>query len=127
MIRRPPRSTLFPYTTLFRSHSHRVEALYARVPGLVVVAPGTPYDAKGLLKTSIRCDDPVIFLESELMLNDRGEVPDGEYTLPLGEADVKKAGEDVTIVTWGKCVKMALKAAQVLAEQHEIDAEVLDL
>src|SRR5688572_30921188 len=78
MIRRPPRSTLFPYTTLFRSHSHRVEALYARVPGLIVVAPSTPFDAKGLLKTSIRCDDPVIFLESELMLNDRGEVPRSE-------------------------------------------------
>jgi pyruvate dehydrogenase E1 component beta subunit len=109
------------------THSHRVDILYARTPGLVVVAPGTPYDAKGLLKTAIRCDDPVCFLESELMLNDRGEVPDGEYTIPLGVADVKKEGEDVTIVTWGKCLKMALKAAQVLAEQHEIDAEVLDL
>src|SRR5205085_11571490 len=69
------------------THSHRVDALYSRVPGLVVVAPGTPYDAKGLLKASIRCDDPVIFLESELMLKDMGEVPEGEYTLPLGVAD----------------------------------------
>ena len=109
------------------THSHRVDILYARTPGLVVVAPGTPYDAKGLLKSSIRCDDPVCFLESELMLNDRGEVPDGAYTIPLGVADVKKEGEDCTIVTWGKCLKMALKAAQTLAEQHDIDAEVLDL
>jgi pyruvate dehydrogenase E1 component beta subunit len=109
------------------THSHRVDILYARTPGLVVVAPGTPYDAKGLLKSAIRCDDPVCFLESELMLNDRGEVPDGDYTIPLGVAEVKKEGEDVTIVTWGKCLKMALKAAQVLAEQHDIDAEVLDL
>jgi pyruvate dehydrogenase E1 component beta subunit len=109
------------------THSHRVDLLYARVPGLVVLAPGTPRDAKGLLKTAIRCDDPVIFLESELMLNDRGEVPEGEFTIPIGVADVKKSGEDVTIVTWGKCLKMALKAAQVLADEHEIDAEVLDL
>src|SRR4029450_7383350 len=72
------------------THSHRVEALYSRVPGLVVVAPSTPYDAKGLLKTSIRCDDPVIFLESELMLNERGDVPEGEFTVPIGVADVKQ-------------------------------------
>src|ERR1043165_5058300 len=74
------------------THSHRVDLLYSRVPGLVVVAPSTPYDAKGLLKTAIRCDDPVIFLESELMLNDRGEVPDHEYTLPLGVANVERQG-----------------------------------
>src|SRR5213075_2915650 len=71
------------------THSHRVEALYARVPGLIVVAPSTPYDAKGLLKTAIRCDDPVMFLESEVMLADKGEVPDEEYTIPIGEADIK--------------------------------------
>lgn len=109
------------------THSHRVEALYARVPGLVVVAPSTPYDAKGLLKTAIRCDDPVIFLESELMLNDRGEVPEGEYTLPLGVADVKRPGADVTLVAWSKCVKLCLKAAEELAERHQIDAEVVDV
>src|SRR5688572_29748907 len=125
MIRRPPRSTLFPYTTLFRSHSHRVEALYARVPGLIVVAPSTPYDAKGLLKTSIRCDDPVIFLESELMLNDRGEVPEEEYTIPIGVADVKREGQDVTLATWGKCVKLCMKAAEEL-EKQDISAEVVD-
>ena len=109
------------------THSHRVEALYARVPGLIVLSPSTPYDAKGLLKSAIRCDDPVIFLESELMLNDRGEVPEGDYTIPIGIADVKKPGDDVTIVTYGKITKMVLKAAQVLAEHHDIDAEVIDL
>ncbi len=109
------------------THSHRVDLLYARVPGLVVVAPGTPYDAKGLLKTSIRCDDPVFFLESEMMLNDRGDVPSEEYTVPLGVADIKRRGEDVTLVTWGKCVKLTLKAANILEEQHDIDAEVVDL
>src|SRR5205823_13475948 len=109
------------------THSHRVDLLYARVPGLVVVAPSTPYDAKGLLKTAIRCDDPVIFLESELMLNDRGEIPEGEYTVPLGVADVKKAGTDVTIICWSKMVKLCLKAALELAEKDGIDAEVIDL
>jgi pyruvate dehydrogenase E1 component beta subunit len=107
------------------THSHRVEALYSRVPGLVVVAPSTPYDAKGLLKTSIRSDDPVIFLESELMLNDVGEVPEGEYTLPIGVADIKREGDDVTLVTWGKCVKLCLKAAEEL-EKHDISAEIID-
>lgn len=109
------------------THSHRVDALYARVPGLIVVAPSTPYDAKGLLKTSIRCDDPVVFLESELMLNDRGEVPDEEYTVPIGVADVKKEGSDVTILCWSKMVKMCLNAARQLAENEQIDAEVIDL
>jgi pyruvate dehydrogenase E1 component beta subunit len=108
------------------THSHRVDALYSRVPGLIVVAPSTPFDAKGLLKSSIRCDDPVIFLESELMLNDRGEVPDHEYTVPLGKADIKKEGSDVTILCWSKMVKLCLKAAVVLAED-EIDAEIIDL
>lgn len=108
------------------THSHRVDALYARVPGLVVLAPSTPYDAKGLLKAAIRCDDPVMFLESELMLNDRGEVPDGDYTLPIGKADIKKAGKDVTIICWSKMVKLCLKAASDLAEQG-VDAEVIDV
>src|SRR5438477_8693541 len=109
------------------THSHRVDALYSRVPGLVVIAPSTPYDAKGLLKTSIRCDDPVIFLESEIMLADKGEVPDEEYTIPIGRADVKKPGDDVTIISWGKVTKMVLKAALDLAEKHDIDAEVIDV
>ncbi len=108
------------------THSHRMESVYARVPGLVVVAPSTPFDAKGLLKSSIRCDDPVIFLESEMMLNDRGEVPDGEYLVPLGVADVKRGGKDVTIISWGKCMKYAVKAAAML-ESEGIDAEIIDL
>lgn len=108
------------------THSHRVDAMYSRVPGLIVVAPSTPYDAKGLLKSSIRCDDPVIFLESELMLNDRGEVPEQEYLIPLGKADVKKPGDDVTILCWSKCVKLCLKAAMELAGEG-IDAEVIDV
>jgi pyruvate dehydrogenase E1 component beta subunit len=109
------------------THSHRMESVYARIPGLIVIAPSTPYDAKGLLKAAIRCDDPVIFLESEMMLNDRGDVPDGDYTIPIGKADVKKCGDDVTLITWGKVTKMVLKAAQELAEKHDIDAEVIDL
>lgn len=108
------------------THSHRVDALYSRVPGLVVIAPSTPYDAKGLLKSAIRCDDPVIFLESEIMLADKGEVPDEEYTLPIGKADIKKAGDDVTIVCWSKCVKLCLKAAMELGKEG-IDAEVIDV
>lgn len=109
------------------THSHRVDALYSRVPGLVVAAPATPYDAKGLLKSAIRCDDPVIFLESELMLADKGEVPAGEYLIPLGKADIKQPGEDVTIVCWSKMVKLCLNAAKQLEEQEGISAEVVDL
>lgn len=108
------------------THSHRMEAVYSRIPGLVVVCPSTPYDAKGLLKTSIRCDDPVIFLESEMILNDRGEVPAETYTLPLGVADIKRSGKDVTILSWGKCMKHSLKAAALL-ENENLDAEVIDL
>lgn len=108
------------------THSHRVEALYARVPGLIVIAPSTPYDAKGLLKAAIRCDDPVVFLESEMILNDRGEVPDEEYVLPIGVADIKRPGNDVTLVTYSKVTKTVLQAAEALAEQG-IDAEVIDL
>jgi pyruvate dehydrogenase E1 component beta subunit len=108
------------------THSHRVDALYARVPGLVVIAPSTPYDAKGLLKTAIRCDDPVIFLESEIMLADRGEVPAEDYTLPIGVADIKKEGDDITVVCWSKCVKLCLKAAMELAKEG-IDAEIIDV
>jgi pyruvate dehydrogenase E1 component beta subunit len=109
------------------THSHRMEAVYARIPGLVVVAPSTPYSAKGLLKSAIRCDDPVIFLESEMMLNDRGEVPADEYTLPLGIANVEKTGNDVTIISYGKTMRTCRTAVQKLAEEHDIDAELIDL
>ena len=86
-------------TSLGQRTAIAMERCTAAMPGLVVVAPSTPYDAKGLLKTAIRCDDPVIFLESEMMLNDRGEVPAEEYTLPIGVADIKQAGQDVTIIS----------------------------
>lgn len=108
------------------THSHRVEALYARVPGLVVIAPSTPKDAKGLLKSAIRCDDPVCFLESEKMLNDKGDVPEGEYTIPIGVADVKREGKDLTILCWSQTVKPCLSAAEKLAADG-IEAEVIDL
>ena len=111
---------------LAATHSHRVDALYARIPGLIVVAPSTPYDARGLLKTSIRSDDPVIFLESEIVLNETGEVPDAEYTLPLGVADIKRPGSSVTLICWSKMVKLCLKAAAEL-EADNIHAEVIDL
>src|ERR1700722_11807252 len=84
------------------THSHRMESVYARIPGLVVVAPSTPAQAKGLLKTSIRCDDPVIFLESEKILNEVGEVPDGEFLLPIGKANVEREGKDVTVISYGR-------------------------
>jgi pyruvate dehydrogenase E1 component beta subunit len=108
------------------THSHRVDALYARVPGLIVVAPSNPYDAKGLLKTSIRSDDPVIFLESEIMLAEKMEVPSEEYLLPIGVAEVRRPGEDVTVLCWSKMVKLCMKAAEQL-EQEGISAEVIDL
>jgi len=112
---------------LAATHSHRVDAVFSRVPGLVVIAPSSPYDAKGLLKSAIRCDDPVIFLESEIMLADKGEVPEEEYTLPIGVADIKRPGSDVTLICWSKMVKLCLNAAAELQQQHGIDAEVLDL
>ena len=84
------------------THSHRVETIYARIPGLIVVCPSTAYEAKGLLKSAIRCDDPVIFLESEKMLADKDEVPDEEYTIPIGVAKIEREGKDVTILSYGR-------------------------
>jgi len=108
------------------THSHRTEALWARIPGLIVIAPATPYDAKGLLKAAIRSDDPVCFLESEKLLNDKGEVPEGDYTVPIGVADIKRTGSDVTIVCWSQTVRVCLAAAETLAADG-ISAEVIDL
>ncbi|EHQ43182.1 MULTISPECIES: pyruvate dehydrogenase complex E1 component subunit beta [Myroides] len=108
------------------THSQAFENWYANVPGLKVVVPSNPYDAKGLLKSAIRDNDPVIFMESEQMYGDKGEVPEGEYTIPLGVADIKKAGKDVTIVSFGKIIKEALKAAEEL-EKEGISCEVIDL
>lgn len=107
-------------------HSQNFENWYANTPGLKVVVPSNPYDAKGLLKTAIRDDDPVIFMESELMYGDKGEVPQEEYLIPIGVADVKRPGTDVTIVSFGKIMKVALGAAQEL-EKENISAEVIDL
>jgi pyruvate dehydrogenase E1 component beta subunit len=111
------------------THSHRMESVYARIPGLIVVAPSTPADAKGLLKSSIRCDDPVIFLESEKMLNEVGDVPDVEdYTLPLGVANVERTGSDVTVISYGRPMQRVVRSAvDALVKDHGIDVELIDL
>jgi pyruvate dehydrogenase E1 component beta subunit len=111
---------------LSSQHSQNFENWFANTPGLKVVVPYTPYDAKGLLKTAIRDNDPVIFMESELMYGDKGEVPTEEYLIPFGVADIKRAGNDVTIVSFGKIMKVALAAAIEL-EKEGISAEVIDL
>ncbi|MBT8195831.1 MAG: alpha-ketoacid dehydrogenase subunit beta, partial [Bacteroidia bacterium] len=107
-------------------HSQAFESWYANCPGLKVVVPSNPKDAKGLLKTSIRDNDPVIFMESEQMYGFKGEVPEGEYVMPLGVADVKKEGTDVTLVSFGKMVHVAMNAAKEL-EKQQVNAEVIDL
>ena len=111
---------------LAATHSQAFENWYANCPGLKVVVPSNPFDAKGLLKSAIRDNDPVIFMESEQMYGDKGEVPEGEYTLPIGVADIKRTGDDVTIVSFGKIIKEAYKAADQLAEKG-ISCEVIDL
>jgi pyruvate dehydrogenase E1 component beta subunit len=111
---------------LSSQHSQNFENWFANTPGLKVVVPYTPYDAKGLLKTAIRDNDPVIFMESEMMYGDKGEVPEEEYLIPIGVADVKKSGTDITIVSFGKIMKVALAAAAEL-EKEGISAEVIDL
>lgn len=108
------------------THSQAFENWFANTPGLKVVVPSNPYDAKGLLKTAIRDNDPVIFMESEQMYGDKGEVPDGEYTIPLGVADIKREGKDVTIVSFGKIIKEAFIAADALAKDG-ISCEIIDL
>jgi pyruvate dehydrogenase E1 component beta subunit len=107
-------------------HSQAFESYYAHIPGLKVVMPATPSDAKGLLKAAIRDDDPVVFIEGEMLYNVKGDVPDGEHVVPLGRAEVKRPGSAVTIVCHSKTVSVALKAAEELAAEG-IDAEVLDL
>lgn len=107
-------------------HSQNFENWYANTPGLKVVVPSNPYDAKGLLKASIRDNDPVVFMESELMYGDKGQVPEEEYIIPIGVAEVKKTGKDVTIVSFGKMMKIALEASDVLKNEG-IEAEVIDL
>ncbi len=112
---------------LAAQHSQALEAHYAHIPGLKVVMPATPADAKGLLKSAIRDDNPVIFIEGEMLYNMKDEVPDEEdFTIPIGQAEVKRAGKDVTIICHSKTVMVALKAAEMLAEEG-VDAEIVDL
>jgi pyruvate dehydrogenase E1 component beta subunit len=108
------------------THSQAFENWYANTPGLKVVIPSNPYDAKGLLKAAIRDDDPVIFMESEQMYGDKMEIPEGEYIIPIGVADVKREGTDVTIVSFGKIIKQAYKAADEL-EKEGVSVEIIDL
>jgi len=111
---------------LAAQHSQSFENWYANCPGLKVVIPSNPYDAKGLLKSAIRDNDPVIFMESELMYGDKGEVPEEEYLIPIGVAEIKRTGSDVTIVSFGKIIKHAYTAADELAKEG-IECEIIDL
>ena len=111
---------------LAATHSQAFENWFANTPGLKVIVPSNPYDAKGLLKSAIRDDDPIIFMESEQMYGDKGEVPDGEYTIPIGVADIKREGTEVTIVSFGKIIKEAYKAADEL-DKENISCEIIDL
>ena len=111
---------------LAATHSQSFEAMYAHIPGLKVITPSNPYDMKGLLKSAIRDNDPVLIMESEKMYGDKGMIPEGEYIIPIGLADVKREGSDVTIVSFGKIMKTALAAAEEL-QKEGISAEVIDL
>jgi pyruvate dehydrogenase E1 component beta subunit len=111
---------------LAATHSQAFESWFANCPGLKVIVPSNPYDAKGLLKAAIRDDDPVIFMESEQMYGDKGEVPEDDYVIPIGVADIKREGTDVTIVSFGKIIKEAYKAADEL-EKEGISCEIIDL
>lgn len=111
---------------LSSQHSQAFDSWYANCPGLKVIVPSNPYDAKGLLKSAIRDDDPIIFMESEQMYGDKGEVPEEEYLIPIGKADIKRNGKDVTIVSFGKIIKTAYQAADELAKEG-IEAEIIDL
>ncbi len=115
-----------PAEYLASQHSQALQSIFAHVPGLKVVAASTPYDAKGLLKSSIRDDNPVIFMEAEMMYSWKGEVPEDEYLVPIGKADVKRAGSDVTLICYSKPTRMVLQAAEELAKEG-IEAEVVDL
>ncbi len=108
------------------THSHTPDVIFAHFPGLKVVSPGTPYDAKGLLKSAIRSDDPVLFIEHATLYQVRGEVPEEDYTVPIGVSDVKRSGSDVTIVAYAQGLQVALEAAEQLAKEG-IEAEVVDL
>jgi len=114
-------------TNVGATHSHTPENVLANHPGVKVVVPATAYDAKGLLKSAIRDNDPVMFLENTILYGDKGEVPEGEYLIPLGKADVKREGTDLTIVTYGRSVIHSLKAAEILQKEHNRSVEIVDL
>src|SRR3954467_5440087 len=114
-------------TNVGATHSHTPENILANHPGVKVVVPATAYDAKGLLKSSIRDNDPVFFLENTMLYGEKGEVPNEEYLIPLGKADVKREGTDLTIVTYGRCVLHSLAAAAILEKEHDVSVEVVDL
>jgi pyruvate dehydrogenase E1 component beta subunit len=114
-------------TNVGATHSHTPENVLANHPGVKVVVPSTPRDAKGLLKASIRDNDPVFFLENTMLYGEKGEVPEGELVIPLGSADIKREGKDLTIVTYGRSVLHSLAAAERLQQDHGISAEIVDL
>ena len=114
-------------TNVGATHSHTPENVLANHPGIKVVVPSTPRDAKGLLKSAIRDNDPVMFLENTILYGDKGEVPDTEELIPLGLADVKRQGTDLTIVTYGRSVIHSLAAADILEKEHDVSVEVVDL
>ena len=111
---------------LSATHSQSLEVMFAHIPGLKVTFAGTPHDAKGMLKSAIRDDDPVIFLEHTAIYGVKGEVPDGDYLVPLGKSDIKRRGKDLTIVTYGRMLQTSLEAAEMLAKDG-VDAEIVDL
>jgi pyruvate dehydrogenase E1 component beta subunit len=112
---------------LSAQHTHSLEGFYGQFPGLKVVAPATPYDAKGMMLTAIRDNNPVVFMEAGALYGTKGEVPEGEYTVPFGEARVAREGNDVTLVGYGRQVNLLLRAADKLLNDEKIDAEVIDL
>lgn len=114
-------------TNVGATHSHTPENWLASVPGLKVVSASTPADAKGLMKSAIRDNDPVMFMENTLLYGEKGEVPDGELLIPLGVADIKRQGTDITLIAHGRAALTALKAAELLAAEHDINAEVIDI
>lgn len=111
---------------LAATHSQSFESMYAHIPGLKVITPFTPYDMKGLLKSAIRDNDPVLIMESEKMYGDKGMVPDGEFLIPIGVADIKRSGTDVTLVSFGKIMKTAIEACEIL-EKEGVSVELIDL
>ena len=114
-------------TNVGATHSHTPENMLANIPGLKVVSAATAYDAKGLMKTAIRDNDPVMFMENTLLYGEKGEVPEEEYLIPLGKADIKREGTDITLIAHGRAALTALRAAELLAAEHDISAEVIDL